>query len=207
MKRLHTTLAITAAVLAWGAAAADLRSPLQVTQLAGEIDREADHVSALELGEMIMQADSSLRVFDLRSPREFTEFHIPGAKHASISDLARMPLSQEARIVLYSEGSAHAAQAWVLLRVRGYRNVSFLREGIYEWVSRVHDPVLALDATPREREEFKQAEELSRFFGGLPRSGVPRSEVPPGYWTETEAYDAKSPATNQAIANIRRRGC
>ena len=33
-------------------------------------------------------------------------------------------------IVLLSEGGAHAAQAWVLLQVRGYRNVFFLRDGI-----------------------------------------------------------------------------
>jgi 3-mercaptopyruvate sulfurtransferase SseA len=32
-------------------------------------------------------------------------------------------------IVLLSEGGAHAAQAWVFLQIRGYRNVFFLRGG------------------------------------------------------------------------------
>jgi hypothetical protein len=125
-----------------------------------------------------------------------------------LQDLAREPIPREWTVVLYSEGGAHSAQAWVLLRMRGYRNVFFLREGIYEWISRVHEPRLAVDATPKERAEFRRAAELSRFFGGLPLAGVPRSEVPVGYWTGAEDIEGPSQQTaQQAVAKIRRRGC
>src|SRR5204862_4518188 len=124
--------------------------------------------------------------------------------------LSREPLPRDANIVLYSEGGAHAAQAWVLLRMRGYRRVYFLREGVYEWVARVFDPRLATDATPAERADFARAAEMSRFFGGVPRADVIRADVPQGYWTAAPGgaeSTASSTAPPQLIARIRRRGC
>ena len=89
--------------------------------LAVEIDAERDHMTAPDLAGLIMRGDPALRIFDLRSPAEFARMHFPGASHATLETLAREPLPRDATIVLYSEGGAHAAQAWVLLRMRGYR--------------------------------------------------------------------------------------
>jgi len=205
MNRRHAALAATAATLAGAAALADLRSPrvgthVDVAQLAAEIEAGDDHISALDLAERIMKGESNLQVFDLRSESEFTDFHIPSAKLTSVTALVREPLPQDATLALYSEGGAHAAQAWVLLRLRGYRKVVMLREGVYEWVSRVLEPRLATDATPAERQEFERASVLSRYFGGLPRSGVARAELPTGYWAG--ASQARPDART-----TRRRGC
>ena len=207
MNRIQMALAVAATALGWGAFAADLRAPSRSAELAVEIDREADHMSAIELAERIQRDSSSLRVFDLRSPKEFAEFHIPSAKQSSVGELSRTEIPNDSTIVLYSEGGTHAAQAWVLMRLRGYRNVFFLREGIYEWISRIHEPRLAVDATQSEHEEFRKAEELSRYFGGVPQSGVPRNEVPVGYWNEKEKQSHDHAGAREAIANIRRRGC
>jgi rhodanese-related sulfurtransferase len=198
---LHGSLALVAAVLGLTAWSADSRPAIDVTKLAADIEAERDHIGAPALAERIMRGDPAMRVIDLRSAAEFAQFHIPGARRATLEDLACGTLPRQSTVVLYSEGGAHAAQAWVLLRMRGYRNVLFLREGIYEWISRVFEPRLATDATSAERAEFERAAEMSRFFGGVPKEGVPRGEVPAGYWTE-----ATAPSTH-AIAAIRRRGC
>ena len=68
------------------------------------------------------------------------------------------------------------------MRQRGHRDVRLLRQGLYEWIARVLEPRLAVDATPEERTEFERAASLSRFFGGVPRANVARREVPVGYW-------------------------
>jgi rhodanese-related sulfurtransferase len=206
MINMHRLLGLSAAVLGLGAAAADLRPGAPITELVEEIEAERDHISAPDLAERIMARDPALQVFDLRSPVEYAEFHIPTAKHITLNDLARQKFSRDSAIVLYSEGGGHSAQAWVLMRMRGFTNVSFLREGIYEWISRVREPRLAVDATLKERMEFERAVDLSRFFGGLPLSGVPRSEVPEGYWTDAPTELPQNKA-RQAIAGIRRRGC
>ena len=175
--------------------------------LAADIEAERDHISAPELAGRIMRQDATLRLFDLRSKREYDTLHIPTATHATLDDLSRIAFPRDATVVVYSEGSAHAAQAWVLLRLRGVRNVYFLREGIYEWLARVHEPRLAVDPTPAERAEFDRAVVLSRFFGGAARTGVPRAEVPGGYWTTGTTPPDVSSRLAQAISAVRRRGC
>jgi rhodanese-related sulfurtransferase len=214
MSRLHQLLVLAAAVFGLGAAVVDLRPAVDAAALAAEIDAERDHISAPDLADRIMRRDPRLRIVDLRSRAEYDELHIPSATHATLADLARGPLPRDATIVLYSEGGTHSAQAWVLLRMRGHPNVFFLREGIYEWIARVHEPRLAADATAAERAEFARAAEQSRFFGGLPRADVPRADVPVGYWTggsnahtDTQQGDVQPGRAREAIARVRRRGC
>ena len=210
---LHRSLAVVTAALALAAAAVDLKN-VDTGSLTADIQSERDHISAPDLASLIIAGDPALRVFDLRSPAEFARMHIPGARQATIETLSREPLPRNAIIVLYSEGGAHAAQAWVLLRMRGHARVYFLREGLFEWLARVMEPRLPADATGRERADFARAAEMSRFFGGIAREGVPRSEVPTGYWNtghDEHAGDlgtaARQSSTNQLIAGIRRRGC
>jgi hypothetical protein len=91
---------------------------------------------------------------------------------------------------------------------RNHPNVRVLREGVYEWLSRVQEPRLAADATSAERTEFERLAAMSRFFGGVPRSGVARDEVPTGYWTGTpRAEELLMAAAVKSVAAIRRRGC
>jgi len=216
MTTVHQTLAICAAVLGLAAAAAD-RPDVDVAVLAAEMVSERDHITAPELAERIMRQDASLHVIDLRPRADYDVLHIPTATHAPLETLARQPFPRGASLVLYSEGSTHSAQGWVLLRLRGQRDVRFLREGMYEWLSRVMEPRLATDATDLERQEFARAEVQSRFFGGQPRSNMPRAEVPVGYWSAPSG--STSPATASAgptttadairatVGAIRRRGC
>jgi rhodanese-related sulfurtransferase len=206
MMRMHGALAVAAAVLGL-AAAVDGRSSVDIEQLAAEISAERDHITAPELASRIMERDPRLRVVDLRPRADFDELHIPTAVSATLDELVRLPLARDASIVVYSEGGVHSAQAWALLRLRGYRDVRFLREGIYEWLARVMEPRLAEDASAAERADFARAEAQSRFFGGQPRSQVPRTEVPVGYWTGEGAASVAAPATRETIARIRRRGC
>jgi hypothetical protein len=48
------------------------------------------------------------------------------------------------------------------------RDAWFLREGMYEWIARVLEPRLAVNASPREQAEYAAAVPLSRYFGGMP---------------------------------------
>jgi rhodanese-related sulfurtransferase len=212
MTQIHRALAIGAAILGLAAAGADGRAGTDASALAADISAGRDHITAPELAARIMRQDPSLRVLDLRPRSEYDELHIPTAASTTIDQLTRATLPRTSSIVLYSEGGTSSAQGWALLRLRGYRDVRFLREGIYEWLARVIEPRLAVDATPAERADFARAEEQSRFFGGQPRSDVPRAEVPIGYWTEEAGLVRQSRPTpadliRATVGNVRRRGC
>lgn len=207
------SLLAVAASLA-GSPYAQHRASVDVTALAAAVAREEDHVTALELAQWIKERRSGLRVVDVRTAEEYEAYHVPSAERIDLEALASTPFRASDIIVLYSEGGAHAAQAWVFLRALGYRRVYFLRGGLFEWLEQVMNPTLSADATPAAREQFARASVLSRYFGGVPRSdlpalrdetihltGAPRDSAP------GSAVPLPRSATQKRVLEVRRRGC
>src|SRR4051794_25334357 len=196
-------LAVAALVL--GGLAALVRTPvpaapsLDVAALARAVEREDDHITALELAAWIKDRKPGLRVIDVRSPAEFDTFHVPTAERIPLEALVKRPFTDQETLVVYSEGGAHAAQGWVFLRARGYRQVYFLRGGLADWLDEVMNPTLAPDATPEARATFDRVAALSRYFGGTPQRQAQAAHTP---------ADAPSrPNVAEAVARMRRRGC
>ena len=179
--RTRTIAAGVVALLAIAAAFAGNPAPATASAtlraLAGEIEHESDHVTALELAEWIRERRPHLRVIDVRTDSEYSAYHIPTAERVPLGTLATKRFDPRETVVLYSEGGAHAAQGWVLLRMAGMHNVYFLRGGILDWMDDVMNPAAS--------------SELTRYFGGVARSGaVP---LPAG--------------ATQVVARMRRRSC
>jgi rhodanese-related sulfurtransferase len=220
--RAHRLLAIAAATLgalaliAGGAGAT--REGVDVVALAREVEAEADHVTARELAAWIRDGKPGLRIIDVRAPAEFADYAIPTAENLSLTALTRTAVGADETVVLYSEGGAHAAQGWFLLRARGVKRVYFLREGLYEWLTQVMTPVLPAAATSADRAAFDSAAELSRYFGGVPRANggtsvdAGESAGLPGASVDDDA-SAALPGTSAeggsaaAVRRVRRRGC
>jgi rhodanese-related sulfurtransferase len=202
--RLHAALALVAAVLAGAAGGADLASPVSLRTAA----RPPAFITAPDLAGRIMKGDAALRLFDLRTAESYRQFHIPTAVHMAPADLAVAPLDPGTDVVLYGDDRRSLGDAVRTLRTRRPSSVHVLREGLSEWLGRVHEPRLAVDATQEERVEFERAAALSRFFGGMPLANVPRGDVPAGYWTGAPRSDALlAAAALESVAAIRRRGC
>jgi hypothetical protein len=154
-----------------------------LTEIAAEIEREADHVEALQLAEWIRSGEPALRVIDVRERVDADAYLIPGAEAVRLPELTNLAIAPNDRLVLYSEGGAHAAQAWVLLRARGERGVLVLKDGLAAWEAEVMAPATPAVADDTARARYRRARELSRWFGGLP-GAVPvpddvRREEPP----------------------------
>ncbi len=182
---------------------------VDVAELARAVEREEDHVDALELARWIRRGEPGLRVVDVRPPGEFAAYHLPGAESVPLGGLQRAGFRPDETVVLYSEGGAHAAQAWVLLRAMGIRRVFFLRGGLREWLDEVMEPRVAEDASPARRAAFRETAELSRYFGGTPRvvapgeADAPRDAAVPG-----PSPDGGPPAsTADAVRRLHRSGC
>ncbi len=189
---------------------------IDVAQLARTIEREDDHVTAIELARWIKERHPSLRIVDLRSPAEFDDYHIPGAERISLDSLATTPFRRDETVVLYSEAGGHAAQGWVFLRAMGIGTVFYLRGGLYEWLEQVMSPTLPSDASAGERTAFDSAAILSRYFGGDPETGVarahddalpiPRAHADSGV-VSSVAPSREAAVTAAAVRRIRKRGC
>jgi rhodanese-related sulfurtransferase len=201
-----TALALGALAMIAGDPSRHATGRVDVAALARAVEREEDHVTAIELARMIRDRTPNLRVIDLRSPSEFAEYQIPGAERMSLTELTQRPFDRNATIVLYSEGGTHAAQGWFLLRARGLEHVYFLRGGVFEWVDQVMEARIGRDASDGERATFRETAELSRYFGGQPSI----SDRPASVLDEIvvpSAGSASGTGGREATARLRRRGC
>lgn len=144
---------------------------IDTAELAEIVQREVDHVSPEQLADWIIQGTTDYRLIDLRTDAEYGQYHIPGAENVGITGLADHGLLRNEKIILYSEGGIHSAQAWFLLRAKGYEGVYILRGGLEQWKDSVLFPSLPASASPAQRVTFAKMAEVSKFFGGQPQGG------------------------------------
>jgi len=183
------SLALSAAFV--GSSRHSSGSNIDVASLAQQIEHEDDHVTALELAQWIKDRKPGLRVLDIRADSEFEAYHIPSSERVPLNEIARLTPKGDETLVLYSEGGAHAAQGWVLLRSIGFTKVYFLRGGLLDWMDDVMSPTLPEQTGKASVDSTRDNHAaLSRYFGGVPRVGA----VP-------------LPSAVSPIVRIRRRGC
>jgi len=149
-------------------------------ELASIVEQEVDHVTAPELAAWIVEGRADYRLLDLRPAEQYAAYHIPTAENVPLTGLADYPLLRNEKIVLYSEGGIHAAQAWMLLRAQGYEAVYFVLGGFDAWRDEVLFPTLPVDADAKARARFERAAQVARFFGGEGRIGVAPDASQPG---------------------------
>ncbi|HSB60347.1 MAG TPA: rhodanese-like domain-containing protein [Vicinamibacteria bacterium] len=174
-------LALLALVLGAGALFASVHPgrtlSLHENELMTAIAREDDHVTPDELAGWIIAGRSDYRLIDLRDETAYAAYQIPTAENVPLAGLTDAPLLRNERVVLYSDGGIHAAQAWMLLRAKGYPGAYTLLGGLEQWKEEVLFPALPADADPRERTRFARAAAVAKFFGGAPRAGAAGAAV------------------------------
>jgi len=147
------------------------RVAIDATDLAGIVQKEADHVLPAELAGWIVQGRSDYRLIDLRARADYDQYHIPGAESVPLAELPDYGLERNEKVVLYSDGGIHSAQAWFLLKAMQYKSVYMLKGGLEDWKDLVLFPATPPNPSPAQFAEFNKAKELSKFFGGSPRTG------------------------------------
>ena len=181
---------------------------LDARELALVVEQEVDHVKPAELAAWIVEGRSDYRLIDLRTAEEFAAYHIPTAENAALTALADYPLLRNEKIVLYSEGGIHSAQAWLLLRAQGYEGVYTVLGGLDGWKDEVLFPALPAKAGPRERAQFERTAALAQFFGGQPRSDSSAvAEAPATALPKLTAPAATGPAVPAAPRKKKKEGC
>src|SRR5579875_1530724 len=112
-------------------------------------------------------------LIDIPDPWKFYHLHNPTAVHIPLADLFKPAglarLSRGKRIVLYGDGRGHAAQAQLLLSMKGYDAYS-LREGINGWWYDLMTPT-SLQTAGASPSGYQQAKQIREYFmGSAPRT-------------------------------------
>lgn len=113
-------------------------------RIAKQITTKEDHISAEELGQLIIDGDPDFTLIDLRNNEEYNNYHIKQAINLPLESLFESDvlhnLDKDKLLILYSNGGTHAAQAWVLLQQEGFTNSVVLLGGINYWVDVYTNP-------------------------------------------------------------------
>jgi len=92
---------------------------------------QPDQLAALLAGE-----DAPL-LLDVRTPEEFAQGHVPGAKLIPLQELearvGELDAYEQRGVVAYCEVGGRAAKAAELLRARGFANVRLLEGSMQRW--------------------------------------------------------------------------
>ncbi len=176
---LQGKLALAALALGAVAMAGDPYGGGSVTihprELALEVHNEVDHVTARQLAGWIIEGKSDYRLIDLRDAPAYAAYHVPGAENLPLTDLPG-DLARNEKIVLYSDGGIHSAQAWLLLKAQGYNASYILLGGLDEWNDAILNPTLPANATPAQTAAFEKDRQVAAFFGGTPRIATAGTE-------------------------------
>ncbi len=82
--------------------------------------------------------DTSIRLLDVRTPREFKEGHIPGALHMDVQatetflkQIAALPKNKT--YIVYCRSGVRSMKAAELMQQNGFRQVLNMEQGILGW--------------------------------------------------------------------------
>lgn len=157
-----------------------------------EIETAQDHIEPEELADALLGSEPGLVVVDVRPPTEYSSFHIPGAINVPLPELiaAMEPYRNQGRIVLYSNGMTHPAQARDSLSRMGYQNVFMLTDGLQGFrdrclmpVSLRREPLTAPDAERirQWRSYFLETSVLRESPTPVTAPGLEPSDTMPGF--------------------------
>ncbi len=150
---------------------------INAQEMALIVEKQVDHVSVEELADWIIQGKADYRLIDLRTESEFSIYTIPGSENIPLAQLTVADLQRNEKLVLYSEGGIHSAQAWFLLKAKGYKSVYMLFGGLDEWKDKILFPQIPANATAEQLVQFDKIKEVSKYFGGTPQSGTGETAI------------------------------
>jgi rhodanese-related sulfurtransferase len=154
---------------------------VNASAIAKVVNAEQDHVTPGELARWIVEKRKDYELVDIRSAWEFDDYHIPTAINIPLAQLFEdsglKQLSREKKIVLYGFGAGHAAQAQLLLGLKGYQAYS-LRDGISDWWETIMSPK-SIRSDPPDPNGYRESKQLREHFMGTGETGRPATAMPP----------------------------
>lgn len=95
----------------------------------------ADTVSPAQVAQQIKDPKTAPFVLDVRTPEEFAEGHVPGAKNIPVAEIAERAaeVPKDRPVVVYCRSGARVKRANAILRERGYANLVEMEGSMLAW--------------------------------------------------------------------------
>lgn len=95
----------------------------------------AGTVSPEQVAQQIKDPKTAPFVLDVRTPEEFAEGHVPGAKNIPVAEIAERAaeVPKDRPVVVYCRSGARVKRANAILRERGYANLVEMEGSMLAW--------------------------------------------------------------------------
>ncbi len=123
-------------------------------------------ISAEELATRLMRKVDDFVILDLRSPRQYRAYHIPGAQELSGS----ISSDGKTSIIIYTQFGELDHETIGRVKERMALPVYYLAGGINAWVRQVLYPDLTT-FTAEDKRALNRRKIMSKYFGGYPKTG------------------------------------
>jgi len=107
----------------------------------------------ISLDEGLELLDSDADWIDVRTPEEFEEERIPGARNVPVNRFRDIDLDESCDVVLYCNTGRRSRTASEFAAKQGYRNVKHLKDGIVKWKEAGHPVEIGGEGNGEEVDE------------------------------------------------------
>lgn len=140
-------------------------------KLLGNAISSERYISADELAHKIINQDPSFLLIDVRDEESYTKYSLPNSINIPLEKLfnedSEPYLNQdEFDVILFSNDTFYANQAWLLCNRLEYKNLRVLEGGVNTWFSTVINPVKPTENHPfSDFELYTFRKAASMYFG------------------------------------------
>ena len=161
------------------------RRVISQKELAYDAALPSRYVSVDKVAKMLMESDPSLILVDVRDADQYAKYTLPGAMNIPLDSILSEKyvdmLDQDVyTVVLFSNGSGLADQAWLMLRSYDYHGLKVLKGGLNAWYRNILHPQEP-DATEVTSEAYKRylfRKGAMYYFTGIRPAGTSASPKP-----------------------------
>jgi len=156
---------------------------IQPERLLNKVINSEKYISTDKLADRIIKNDSSYLLIDLRDKESYSKYTLPNAVNIPLikllEDDSEIYLNQDSyKVVLFSNDSFDATQAWILCTKLDYKNILVLEGGINNWFNTVINPPKPLDnVSAEDLELYNSRKAASKFFGVVYPEQIKRKPI------------------------------
>ncbi len=129
-------------------------------------------ISTDVLADRLVNQDPVILLVDTRSEKEFNDYSLPNALNIPLKDFLNEDfdgfINQDIYdVILYSNDSFYADQAWMIGNRLGYTNLYVLEGGLNEWFNTIINPKYPDETMPKEAFELYSFRKAAGMYFGV----------------------------------------
>ncbi|MCA9731486.1 MAG: rhodanese-like domain-containing protein [Deferribacteres bacterium] len=152
---------------------------LSADEMATKVTSKSNQISAEDVAHILIDKQPGVTIIDIRNKSDYEEYHIPTAINIPLENLFKVgnldQIDPQNTIIVYSNGDAYAAQAWLLMQQQGIDSF-ILTGGMNYWASAILNPQKPDDlVADSEILRYQLRQSASQYFspGGKIQSTQP----------------------------------